>query len=114
MEFLVVWGRSEATAGPAHANTHICLQNGDLINFLLRKEKKSKDIQLSLHLSTKLLRCRRELCLAVDEGKLSTSCSRHLSPKKRTQWHPQDRMLCGAYSGNGHSNKERKPCSWWD
>jgi hypothetical protein len=40
VEFLVVWGRSEATAGPAHANTHICLQNGDLINFLLGKEKK--------------------------------------------------------------------------
>ena len=54
MEFLVVWGRSEATAGPAHANTHIFLQNGDLINFLLRKEKKPKDVEISLHLSTKL------------------------------------------------------------
>jgi hypothetical protein len=52
VEFLVVWGRSEAIASPAHANTHICLQNGDLINFLLRKEKKPKDIQI--HLSTKL------------------------------------------------------------
>lgn len=52
MEFLVVLGRSEDIAGPAHVNTHICLQNGDLINFLLRKEKKPKDIQI--HLSTKL------------------------------------------------------------
>ena len=114
MEFLVVWGRSEATAGPAHANTHNCLQNGDLINFLLRKENKPMDIEIYLPLSTKLWRCKGELCLAVDEGKLSTSCSRHPSPKKRAHWHPQDRMLCGAYSVNEHSNKERKPCSLWD
>jgi len=40
VEFLVVWGRSEATAGPAHANTHNGLPNGDLINFLLRKKKR--------------------------------------------------------------------------
>jgi hypothetical protein len=54
MEFLAVWGKSEATAGPAHANTHICLQNGDLISFLLRKEEKPKDTEVYLHLSTKL------------------------------------------------------------
>ena len=83
MEFLVVWGRSEATAGPACANTHICLQKGDLINFLLRKEKKPKDIEFYLHLSIKPLRLKWELCLAVDEGKLLNSCSRHPSPKKR-------------------------------
>jgi hypothetical protein len=54
VEFLVFWGRSEATAGPAHANTHICLQNGNVINFLSRKEKNPKNIEISLHLSTKL------------------------------------------------------------
>ena len=114
MEYLVVWGRSEATAGLAHANTHICLRNCDLINFLLWKEEKPKDIEIYLHLSTKLLRCKGELCFAVDEGELSNSCSRHPSPKKRAHWHPPDRILCGAYSVNGHSIKERKPCSWWD
>jgi hypothetical protein len=106
VKFIVVWGRS--------ANTHIFLQNGDLINFHFRKEIKPKDIQIYLHLSTKLQRCKGELFLAVDEGKLSNSCSTHTSPKKRAHWYTQDRMLCGAYSVNGHSNKERKPCSWWD
>ena len=105
------WGY---TAGPAHANTYICLENGDLINFLLRKEEKPKDIEIYLHLSTKLCRCKGELCLAVHKGKLTNSCSRHPSHKKRAQWDPQDRMLCGAYSVNGHSNKVSKPCSWWD
>jgi len=54
VEFLVVWSRSEAITGPVHANTHNCLQNGDLINFLLRKENKSMDIEIYLPLSTKL------------------------------------------------------------
>jgi hypothetical protein len=49
VKFLVFWGSNDATAGPAHANTHICLQNGDLINLLLKKEKKPKDIEISLH-----------------------------------------------------------------
>jgi len=55
VEFFVVWGRSEATADAACVNTHTCLQNGDLINFLLRKEEKPKDIEFYLHLSTKFL-----------------------------------------------------------
>jgi hypothetical protein len=72
----------ENWSGPAHANTRICLQNGDLINSLLRKEKKPKGIEIYLHLSTKLWRCKRESCLAVDEGKLSNSCSNTLVPRR--------------------------------
>jgi len=62
VEFLVVWCTSEATAGPAHANTYICLQNGDLINFILRKEKKPKDIEI-LSLKHKALKMQRRALL---------------------------------------------------
>jgi hypothetical protein len=57
----------------AHSIIHNCLQNGDLTNFLLRKENKPKDIEISLHLNTQIRNCKGELCLAVDEGKLSNS-----------------------------------------
>jgi hypothetical protein len=71
-----------------HMQTHTCLWNCDLINFLLWKEEKPKDMEIYLHLSTKLLQCKRELCLAVDEGELSDSFSRHPSLKKRAHRHP--------------------------
>jgi hypothetical protein len=44
VEFLIVWGRNEARAGPAQANTHTHGKNSDLINFLLRKENNPKQI----------------------------------------------------------------------